>query len=260
MHYHTIDFSVFFGNKINGLTASGKRISDAQEDACISNLTAALSQQLMSSSLLLPQQQYAPLKSPLVLLQQIHGTTMHSLTTSDHCTKLALRSHEGDGLITTLSQTAIGVLTADCLPIIFYKKSSHTLAIVHAGWRGLVQNIIEKTLQALGNTHHNTKDYHIVLGPSARNCCYHVTAEFLDAIPRSHHVSLEKRDTRWYFDLHAYAQHELTLRNIPASSIHTITTCTICSPTFYSYRREGAQLLQRQVTAALLHSKPTDSI
>lgn len=255
MHYHTNYFSVFFGNKINGLEAPSKRVTLEQEKACITGLTNAISHQMIHGDIQVLDANRLPLQLPIILLQQTHSVTIHELASYDHYSALALRAIEGDGLITGLPHTAIGVLTADCLPIIFYNHHNHKLAIIHAGWRGITQEIIHKTIDTLTSHDTNMDSYTIILGPAARGCCYQVGEEFVHHIAKSHFHSVQKRNNRLYFDLHTYAQQELAFHNIPASAIHVIPLCTICDVNFYSHRREGTTCTQRQVTVAVLHTR-----
>src|SRR5216683_1609805 len=70
----------------------------------------------------------------LVFLHQVHGTD--GLQINEENKNMPILEHDGDFLSTNLQSTAIGILTADCLPIVFYDTQSHAIALAHAGWRG----------------------------------------------------------------------------------------------------------------------------
>jgi YfiH family protein len=256
MHHHTSRFSVFFGNRTNGLEAPSVRGTDEEERSCISTVTDRISHNIIYHGLQSFPGECLPLSLPIILLQQMHGIISHTLESCINYPAFALRSLQGDALITTVPQTAIGVLTADCLPIIVYNNQSHTLANIHAGWRGIIQGIIGKTLAKISTPYTDyARDYTIVLGPSARGCCYQVGREFGQNIPKTHIHSLQERNSDMYFDLHTYALQDLALHNIPLSAIERTPLCTICDTRFYSYRREGPLLAQRQMHIAILHKK-----
>jgi YfiH family protein len=237
MHYHSPQFSVFFGNATNGLQGLGKR-GTGQEEAEFS--------QLLTQALTAVTTGAAPLS--ITLLEQTHSTQVSMVTHETDITSLQYRSQQGDALITTLPGRALAVLTADCLPIVIYHKNTHTLAVIHAGWRGLTQGIIGATLHRMKALH---TSYEVIFGPSARSCCYTVSHDFMQHIPPSHAHSMQLRNDTWYFDLPTYAQQECALLGITPTLMYTLNTCTICSPDFYSYRRN--KTLQRQATIALLH-------
>src|SRR3990167_2221972 len=60
---------------------------------------------------------------------------------------LDLFHHDGDAIITNQKNCAIGVVTADCLPVVLYDRKNNVIAVIHAGWRGLAAKIITATIQ-----------------------------------------------------------------------------------------------------------------
>ena len=65
---------------------------------------------------------------------------------------------DGDYLITAKKMIGIGVMTADCLPIIFYDTKNHVAAVAHAGWRGSVDGIASKTIKTMQQTYNTALD------------------------------------------------------------------------------------------------------
>src|SRR3989344_9516562 len=71
----------------------------------------------------------------------------------------------------------LGVRTADCLPILFYNKQAGVVAVVHAGWQGTVQKIVQKAVNAISEEFDcPLGDFYFYFGPAARVCCYEITA------------------------------------------------------------------------------------
>ena len=149
---------------------------------------------------------------------------------------------DGDYLITAQKNIGIGVMTADCLPIIFYASKDHIIAVAHAGWRGTVAGIANITIQTMQQMFNIAlDDIQIYLGPSARRCCYIVDEKFvmnikdftLQVIERNRHGAL-------CFDLPGLNVLQLAKLGIHKKNIHTdYNFCTICDHRFFSYRRQA---------------------
>ena len=136
---------------------------------------------------------------------------------------------EGDGLFTQEKNRALGVLTADCMPVVL--TDFYTLSVIHAGWRGLVDGIIENAVNMFKG-----KGIFAFIGPSARKCCYEVQEDFVCAL-RSKGISERfflKFSDRITFSLQEVAVEKLKICGI--KEIYDISLCTICSQKFFSYR------------------------
>lgn len=194
----------------------------------------------------------------LFFLHQVHGITGKVITND-----LLFSSFQDDGdfLITQDSYIGLGVMTADCVPVIAYDKKHHLIGIAHAGWRGTVGGVVLemiKTMQtSFGTQIHDLK---LFFGPSAKNCCYEVDDSFY------HHLEdyffgsdyLIKQKTGIYFDLPGFLVQQLASHlNLPRNQIVlNYNMCTICNERFWSYRRgtkKGApQNIGRQMTVITL--------
>lgn len=190
----------------------------------------------------------------LMVLNQVHGADGKLFATHDDflCRPYAF---DGDYLITSVPRAGIGVATADCLPIVLYDSQNHSVALVHAGWRGSVAGICQKAIlhmqKAFGT---KTQNLQVVFGPSARVCCYEVGNEFKGRL------ALEDRDEvcrdragKLFFDGVQFNRLQLCRMGVPQEAIQMdYNVCTICSADFCSYRREGS-LAKRQMTIVTLH-------
>lgn len=162
---------------------------------------------------------------------------------------------EGDFLITVLPQVAMGVMTADCLPIIYYDAKNKIAAAAHAGWRGSVLGIAVKTverMQELYGTH--LEDIQLFFGPSAHVCCYEVQPDF------ERHLAgysegkkfLIKRDNKVYFDVPGFNRMLFEALGIKPGQISEIyAQCTMCKGGFCSARLGGPESC-RQMTVICL--------
>ena len=87
---------------------------------------------------------------------------------------------KGDALITNVKNIAIGVLTADCVPILIYDKNLKIISVIHAGWKGAYIGIIRKVIKFLIKNGSNAKDLIAVIGPSISQKNYEIQKDFKD--------------------------------------------------------------------------------
>jgi len=109
---------------------------------------------------------------PLVSMRQIHSDLIHCIS------ELPKQPLAGDGLITRTPGIALGILTADCLPIILADRKRRAVGVFHAGWRGTVKRIVQKgvgEMQRWFDT--KPRDILAAIGPGIRSCCYEVGPE-----------------------------------------------------------------------------------
>lgn len=146
---------------------------------------------------------------------------------------------EADAIFTSERNRVCLVSTADCLPILLTHRQGTTVAAIHAGWRGLENGIIAKTLQALSLA---GADILAWLGPAISQSCYEVGDEvrqkFLEKEPATVHAFIPSVNARWLLDLYAIARLQLT--NLGITDIFGGQYCTYSDQTrFFSYRRDG---------------------
>ncbi len=202
----------------------------------------------------------------IAFLKQEHGVQGKIIDLQDH--QDYFFDPVGDYLITQKKDCGIGIVTADCLPIVIYDPVTQTAAVVHAGWKGLVAGIFEKTVRELRvATGACVENLQLFLGPAARPCCYEVQQDFVeqfieykehfDEIFRRSAGALAqkdiKRDGKTYFDSRSFIMVIARNLGIRHENLYTrYNVCTICNLSFCSYRREQTKA-RRQVTMICLH-------
>ncbi len=145
--------------------------------------------------------------------------------------------HGKDGFITRLSGLLMMIKVADCQAIFLYDPCKRVPAIIHAGWRGSVQNILGNAVHLM-RAHFRCESSDIIagIGPSLGPCC----AEF-----RHWQRNLPPSFSRFrvnenHFDFWAISQHQLLEAGLLRENIEVAGLCTKCFPEiFYSYRGEG---------------------
>ena len=134
--------------------------------------------------------------------------------------------------------TVCGVLTADCLPIFICNKQGTTVGVAHAGWRGLVNGIIESLIQSFDC---NGEDLIVHLGPAISQLSFEVGGDV-----KSQYLSKNKNfescfayiNSKYYLDLYEAAR--VVLKSFGVSSISGGNRCTYKeTDQYFSYRRDG---------------------
>lgn len=142
-----------------------------------------------------------------------------------------------DGLYTRSRGRALGVATADCVPVILGSAREGRLTVVHAGWRGVAGRIVEKAVALFTDP----RSVRAAIGPCAGGCCYEVGEDVVAAVDAGTvgDVVVEKRRGRAYLDLAGTIAG--TLGELGVGDVETSGLCTIEeSERFFSHRRDGA--------------------
>ncbi len=172
-------------------------------------------------------------------VQQVHGTRVF------HAGTVALSAPEADALYASGSALALGVLTADCLPVLFCSADGREIAVAHAGWRGLVGGVLEATL---GSFHTAPAAITAWLGPAIGPCHFEVgdevRAAFLARSGPAERAATEAafvstpKPGKWLADLYQLARIRLSAFGV--TRIHGNALCTVCNhERFYSYRKQA---------------------
>ena len=170
----------------------------------------------------------------LKLMHQTHGNNVIIVNETNKDSQ----NFKSDSLITQMKNVAIGVLTADCVPIILSDDSNKTIVCIHAGWRGTFTGIIEKTLNEFSKFDKDSNIY-AVIGPCIGKKNYEIGNDFyLNFINKSkvNKIYFTKINGKLYFNLRKYVENKLFSNGV--IKIDNIIKDTFeDSSNFYSYRR-----------------------
>jgi polyphenol oxidase len=188
--------------------------------------------------------------SYLVILRQVHGIDGICITQKDISNSgVTVFEEEGDFLITDQRNVGIGVLTADCLPIMLYDDKRRVIAAVHAGWRGAVSGIVMKVVEKMKKQYGcNPVNINVWFGPSVKVCCYEVQDDFKKNMK---HLSdwqklLMKRQKRIFYDNGLCILRQLVSVGILHRNVSfKYNLCTMCNYQFHSFRRSGSAGLRQ---------------
>ena len=218
-------------------------------------------------------------------LRQIHSSVVHHAWTEGPatvrytpagCAPPQAANHgppRGDALVTDQPGLLLSVCTADCIPLLLIDPAHRAIAAVHAGWRGSLERITEKTVDEMRRTFHSRPEELLAaIGPSIRACCYEVGQEVVEAFRgrftrregyfkkpprhdaegalRSRHPLLFPSawlsgrgldsSTTVHLDLVAVTRDQLRDAGLRSTNIHVASFCTACrTDLFFSHRKEG---------------------
>ncbi len=154
------------------------------------------------------------------LLSQVHGARVERVVAGGPACHHRRDHTEADGLATAATGVVLGVLTADCLPVILAVPGGSAVAIAHAGWRGTLEGIVQETVRELcavaGAEPHEIL---AAIGPSIGRCCYQVGREVHEAFHERWGAAqtrriLEKSDP-WRLDLQTANLLQLRESGVP---------------------------------------------
>lgn len=167
-------------------------------------------------------------------LRQIHGNDFCVVNNNNID---ELNGSEGDAIITSTPGIAIGVLTADCVPILVIDTKNKIVSAIHAGWKGTSKLIVEKVLEHMINKMgSDPKDIVGAIGPSIGACCFEVGEEV------SHKFSNRIiRNNKYFVDLKKENLVQMVRCGVDQNNIVISEFCTKCNKDlFYSYRRDNS--------------------
>lgn len=202
--------------------------------------------------------QWAGWKKQPQWLKQIHGDRIIQLPHRQ------VSAPEVDACFTREPNEPCVIMTADCLPVLICNKAGTQVAAVHAGWRSLLAEIIEKTVHCFIDSNELTKpsDLLVWLGPAISVQHFEVGEDVYDAFIASDPIYAQyfyfQRETnsetlkpKWMTDIYAIAKEKL--KKLGVSAIYGGDYCSFTdSERFYSYRRDG--VTGRMVSAIWLQS------
>lgn len=172
----------------------------------------------------------------LIGLTQVHGPDVVRVDTP-------WRPGEGpraDAAVTATPGIAIGIVTADCAPVLFADAEAGVVGGAHAGWRGALSGVLEATLAAMEVLGADRRRIAAAVGPCIGQASYEVAADLRDAIlardPEDARFFADGRPERWQFDLAGYCARRL--RDAGTGTVEALFLDTLSDEArFFSHRR-----------------------
>ena len=194
-------------------------------------------------------------QTTLCTVRQVHGNQVCSIDAA--MLQRGLTGIAADALVTNLQRVALGVLVADCLPIVLYALDTPVIALVHAGRMGTYHRVVQHTLEVIEQRFATPPaQVHAVLGPAISACCYtldlRAVGPFQDQFPIWEQFFVPHGPERWTMDLLTANTLQLQAAGVPAEQIDTASICTACHRhDLYSHRAEGQEAGRGMAIVAL---------
>ena len=171
----------------------------------------------------------------LVLMNQTHSNKVEVVNDMYN-----LKRVNSDAMLTKNSSIALGVLTADCAPILFFEQKEKIAGCIHAGWKGAINGVIENTLMKLQEIGGNPKDLSVCIGPCISQQSYEVKEDFYSIFKnklKENDSFFTKKDKKtFYFDLRGFLNEKF--KNFGVIEIDNILIDTFDTKSeYFSHRR-----------------------
>jgi len=170
----------------------------------------------------------------LIVLKQVHSNKVLTVTGP-----LEGLRPEADAMVTTRRGLLLGILTADCTPILLADPETNVIGAAHAGWRGAVDGIVAATIEAMTGLGARPERMVAAIGPTISAFNYEVgpqfRADFLAAHPDGEDFFTTPEGGRHHFDLPRFVVHQLEAAGV--SQVDQVGGCTYANPERYFSHR-----------------------
>jgi hypothetical protein len=188
---------------------------------------------------------WLPTPKPLFSIHQVHGTEV--VNVDENLSPAAARETQADALVSQ-GIGALGIRTADCVPVLFFEHTTQVYAAAHAGWRGVLGGVACHVVAQLAREPRTSANVIAAIGPCIEVCCFEVgeevALEFENLAPWA--VVRKPEWQKPHVDLRRALRTQLQALWVPDAQIEDVGGCTHCHPELYfSHRREpnGGRML-----------------
>ena len=174
----------------------------------------------------------------LITLNQVHSNKVIFFNNKNNIkNKLS-----GDAIVTQIKNIGIGVLTADCIPILIYDPQKKIIGCIHSGWKGAFKGVIKNTIGKFKELNSNIDELIVAIGPCIGKNSYNVRSDFYNRFVKKNFQNkkffLKINKNNYNFDLRSFVNKEISrfgIKNIENIEMDTFSK----SEFFYSYRRSS---------------------
>lgn len=180
----------------------------------------------------------------LIKCKQTHSDLIHEWRSG-----INLQGVEGDALLTREPNAALCISTADCMPVMIFHEASSWIAGVHAGWKGVENKIIPKTLERMSQVTGSRSSYRVWIGPHIQASSFEVGADvgqrILGTLRSEESRVLCKVESsaseKWNLNLAMVAQFQIEEAGFSMDSFWVSSEDTKTCARYHSHRRDAAQ-------------------
>ncbi len=191
-------------------------------------------------ALLAAQEGFRP--EELYTVRQVHG---RAGVCCDDLSPGEAAGREADFLVCRQPGRVLGVVTADCLPVLFWEPEAGCVAAAHAGWRGLAAGVLEAVVEELRSRYGARPErLSVAVGPGIGPCCFEVGPEVAERF-ETRSLAVRFVSGSLHVDLPLEAVERIRAVGVRREAIQVFAECTCCNPDkYHSYRRDGPQIGQ----------------
>ncbi len=187
----------------------------------------------VEKNLLLVAEKMKVKRTNLILMHQTHSNKVIEIKKD-----FSRRKVKSDAIITKNKNIALGVVTADCVPILIYDKKNKIVGCIHAGWKGAFSGIIKNTISKIKKGKKQTQIY-ASIGPCIGNKSYEVGLDFykkfISKSKKNKSYFTFKNKNKKFFNLRKFVCDKLKVQNVKIDHVNRDTFKE--SHNFFSYRR-----------------------
>jgi YfiH family protein len=178
----------------------------------------------------------------LVTVSQVHGSAVEWFEPNE--LPSAFKSRQADALLGRSVAFGLAVRTADCVPVLVGCPVTGYAAAIHAGWRGIVSNVIGRAIGSLIDSGCDPADLVACVGPHIGVSAFEVSEEvasLLDAVAPEVGATERSNHTKPHVSLGRLAMAQLLKMGVSSGSVECLDACTYSNPQdFFSFRRDGS--------------------
>ena len=175
--------------------------------------------------------------APLLTCYQVHGKEVMTVVSP---WEMGEGAPQADGMVTNRPGLALGILTADCVPVLLADPKARIVGAAHAGWKGAHRGILGATVEAMRALGSKQENIIAAIGPAIAQDSYEVGDDLRDVLleeTRDNAMYFAQNDNaRWQFDLKSYAVAKLASAGVQRINLLAMDTFS-GKDTFFSYRR-----------------------
>lgn len=176
--------------------------------------------------------EYSIDRNSLIMMNQVHGNTVSVV---DSRTPFV----DADGIITKKKNTYLGVVSADCVPLLLFDPEHDVVAAIHAGYRGVLSEIVENALEVLQKNGTYPSHMQAIIGPAIGVCCYDVDSKRAEQFRSQFGSVIEERDSKTFLNLPLSVEQILLSKGVAREHIFQSDICTSChNDKYFSYRKD----------------------
>jgi YfiH family protein len=172
----------------------------------------------------------------IALVRQVHGTQVHRVSRDTAGERLA-----GDGMVTDARNLVLGIMTADCVPILLVEQAAGVIGALHAGWRGVLGNIAQQGIAKMADLGARAERIQAALGPAIGWCCFEVDADLAERFAAADSATLshvrEGAPGKAFLNLRGIIRDQLLRAGLDAAHVFEVADCTRCAKESYFSRR-----------------------